>query len=359
MTTLTTGLYARIKDLPVTIDEVTIRTISNENPDWERLTTEFTLTGAGHSGRGEDVIWWPEDHQALPPLVDNISTVLAGSRTVGEIDDLLATVQLFPGGHDPGIYIDYRRWGIASAAADLAMRQADTNLSKVLGIEPQPLRFAHSMGLGDNPKATDVTDWLQYDPDLEFKLDATDKWSEDLIATLAGTGRVCVIDLKSYYTFEAVRQDADTDLYAKIGAAFGDAYIEDAAVEDNMLAALGEAAARLSFDAPIHSIDDVKALTVTPAAINIKPSRFGTWQRLLDTVDYCREQGYELYGGGQFELAIGRTHAQQLASLLYPHGPNDIAPVVFHTAQPGPDLPSSPLTLPFDTGFGFDAAGAR
>ena len=42
----------------------------------------------------------------------------------------------------------YRRWAFESAALDLALRQAGTNLAAALGREPRPLNFVSSMRLG-------------------------------------------------------------------------------------------------------------------------------------------------------------------------------------------------------------------
>jgi len=57
-----------------------------------------------------------------------------------------------------------------------------------------------------------------------------------------------------------------------------------------------------------------------------------------------------MYGGGQFELGVGRRHIQVLASLLYPEGPNDVAPGEYNTGTPRPG-PHSPLPPPEQVGF--------
>ena len=49
-----------------------------------------------------------------------------------------------------------------------------------------------------------------------------------------------------------------------------------------------------------------------------------------------------LYGGGQFELGIGRDQIQALASLLYADGPNDVAPREYH-GEAHEEVPGSPL----------------
>ena len=74
------------------------------------------------------------------------------------------------------------------------------------------------------------------------------------------------------------------------------------------------------------------------------------------TVDACAERGIVMYGGGQFELGPGRTQIQNLASLLYPEAPNDVAPVGFHAPEPAAGLEPSPLAPP--VGFGEVAAPA-
>ena len=64
--------------------------------------------------------------------------------------------------------------------------------------------------------------------------------------------------------------------------------------------------------------------------------------------------GMVLYGGGQFELGIGRDQIQALASLLYADGPNDVAPREYH-GEAHAEVPGSPLVpLEFQgAGFGF------
>ena len=57
-----------------------------------------------------------------------------------------------------------------------------------------------------------------------------------------------------------------------------------------------------------------------------------------------------MYGGGQFELGIGRTQIQELASLFHPDMPNDVAPAEFNQ----PELPRGvqPSPLPPPRAFG-------
>jgi hypothetical protein len=64
---------------------------------------------------------------------------------------------------------------------------------------------------------------------------------------------------------------------------------------------------------------------------------------LLDCYDYLDEREIGAYGGGQFELGPGRGQIQYLASIFHPHTPNDVAPAGYHSSEPAPGLPESPL----------------
>ena len=41
------------------------------------------------------------------------------------------------------------------------------------------------------------------------------------------------------------------------------------------------------------------------------------------------------YGGGQYELGVGRGHIQLLAAMFHPNAPNDIAPGGYDALDPG------------------------
>jgi L-alanine-DL-glutamate epimerase-like enolase superfamily enzyme len=141
-------------------------------------------------------------------------------------------------------------------------------------------------------------------------------------------------------------------LYARVVEAFGDAWIEDPKLTPETDALLEQHRERFSWDAPIHSIEDIEALPYPPRMVNIKPSRLGGLRTLLDAYDYCAAQGIGNYGGGQFELGVGREQIQYLASLFHADAPNDVAPTGFNLPDTAADLPSSPLQArPSAAGF--------
>jgi hypothetical protein len=309
------------------------------SPDFTRVTTTVLLHGRGERGEGEDVTYHAADHDAFPAALP-----LAGSSTVGDYSADLDRHELFTG--EPGMQAarDYRRWAFESAALDLALRQAGRTLGDVVGRAYRPVRFVVST-------RGDAFAWLDALPGLELKLDPSAEWDEAFMSRLTATGAVRVLDLKGWYRGTVVDLPPDPRLYRAVAASFPEAVIEDAWLEDGLRDALAGAEARLSFDAPIHSLADIDALPLAPRWLNVKPSRFGTLARLLECIEACEQRGISMYGGGQFELGPGRRQIQTLASLFYPDGPNDVAPGVYNEGEPRPGLPSSPLPPPERVGF--------
>ncbi len=160
---------------------------------------------------------------------------------------------------------------------------------------------------------------------------------------LAATGAVDSVDFKGAYKGTIVDQDADPVLYQRVVDAFPDAWIEDPKLEPEVEPILAPHHDRITWDAPIHSVEDIEALPFPPKMVNLKPSRFGPVSALFAGYDYCRQQGIRAYGGGQFELGPGRGQIQYLASLFHPDAPNDVAPVGYNQPDPEPGLPPSPL----------------
>jgi len=312
---------------------------------FERVSTAIVMSGGGHEGRGEDICYAATDHDLLPAPG---SLGLAGTHTMATLAQHLDGRELFTGDPSMPASHDYRRWAFESAALDLALRQAGATLGEVVGREPAPVRFVVST-------RHDVRDWLAVAPGLEFKVDPIPgEWDEEHMDALAATGRVRVCDLKALYVGTPVDTSPDAAFHTLIAERFPDAVLEDVSLEPDVLAALDGYRDRISFDAPIHSLADVDALPVRIKHLNIKPSRFGPLSRLFECIDACLERGVELYGGGQFELGVGRGQIQEIASLFYAHTPNDIAPPAYNSPEPVAGLPQSPLSPPpRRAGFGW------
>jgi hypothetical protein len=231
------------------------------------------------------------------------------------------------------------------------------SLHAALGREPQPVRFVVSLRLGTPPTLEPVSRRLKLYPGLRFKLDPTSDWDERLIEQLVQTGAVDSVDFKGFYSGTIVDQPADPVLYRRVAEAFPDAWIEDPALTEETDAVLAPHRDRFSWDAPIHSIADIEQLPYPARMVNIKPSRLGGLRNLLDAYDYCAERGIGNYGGGQFELGVGRGQNQYLASLFHGDAPNDVAPTGFNLPDTPEGLPASPLAPAPET-VGFRWTGA-
>jgi hypothetical protein len=332
--------WDRLRELGLVVEGFrTERRSVDVSTQFTRVTTTVVFAGGGHEGRGEDVTYNAEDHDWFPE-----PSLPVGATTLGDVSASLDGLSLFSG--EPGMdaSTDYRRWAFESAALDLALRQRGMGLGDALGREARPVRFVVST-------RGDAFAWLAAAPELELKLDPETEWELSFMERLAATGRVRVLDLKAYYTGTAVDVVPDPKLYRNVVELFPDVVIEDASLQGECGEALEGQEKRLSFDAPIHSVADVRALQVEPGWLNIKPSRFGTVARLLECIEWCEAKAIRMYGGGQFELGVGRQQIQALASIFYPDGPNDVAPGEYNTGEPRGGLPRSPL--PATAGIGF------
>lgn len=347
--------WDRVAELPLSIESYSLEGLSlSPTPEFERLTTVIRIEGRGTTGLGEDITYEGLDQIALQdagPVHD-----LTGATTVGELCELIGRLDLFPAAPEREVSRLYRRWAFESAALDLALKQAGTGLATHLGRELKPLTFVASMGLTGGPGGTKsdiglLQAKLDRYPDLQFKLDPSLDWDQELIDALAQTGAVNTLDLKGQYKGTVVDIETDPALYRRLVEAFPEAWLEDPDVTPETREVLDGQWDRVTWDAPIHSVADIEALEHKPRVINIKPSRMGGLRSTFDAYDWCDANGVGAYGGGQWELGVGRLQIQYLAALFHPDTPNDTAPVGYNAALPEPGLPTSPMTVDAN-GFG-------
>ena len=344
------SLYDKVRDFPLSVECYALDGIEQQvSPAFLRKSTHIRLIGGGEEGIGEDVTYDADEHD----LQQSRGTILplSGAWTVHTFSEHLATLPLFDHEPEQHAYLDYRRWAFESAALDLALRQAGISLDAAVDRRPEPLTFVVSMSLGE-PATTDrFHAWLELYPGLRFKLDATPDWSDELIAELASTGAVDSVDFKGQYRGTSVDTVPDAALYRRVVDGLPEAWLEDPALTPETEAVLEPHHERVTWDAVIHSVADIEALRWPPQTVNVKPSRFGSVERLFAAYDYCSAAGIGAYGGGQYELGVGRDQIQLLAALFHPGTPNDVAPSEFNVG-PQPGLPSSPLTVTArSTGF--------
>jgi hypothetical protein len=343
--------YDRIAALPLDIESYELEGLGTEvSSQFTRRTTVVRLRGGGHEGLGEDVTYDGDDQEALQR--EGKTLPLAGSHTLDRFSQLLDRLSLWPSG--PGLeqFRPYRRWAFESAALDLALRQAGRSLVRALGRTPRPVRYVVSLRLGEPPSTEPIRHIRRLYPGMRFKLDPTLSWNETVVSELVATEAVDSVDFKGAYKGTPVDQGGDPLLYARVATAFPDAWLEDPDLNEETDPVLEPHRDRITWDAPIHSVADIKGLPFPPRMLNFKPSRFGSLRNLLDAYDYAEANDIRIYGGGQFELGPGRGQIQYLASLFHPDAPNDVAPGGFNNEKPPPGLPTSPLEpQPSELGF--------
>jgi L-alanine-DL-glutamate epimerase-like enolase superfamily enzyme len=338
------ALWERIADLPLEIEGYALERLQRDvSSAFTRVSTVLRFHGDGHEGLGEDVSYDAEDQAALQDA--GATQPLAGTWTLESFCDHLATLDLWPEPprHDASTL--YRVWAYESAALDLALRQAGIPLHEALGRELAPVHFVVSLRLGEPATMEPLRTRLDRYPTLQFKLDPTPSWDDALVAQLAATGAVESCDLKGLYVGSVVDNPPDPELYRRVAEGFPDAWIEDPAIDDTTWPVLEPVQDRITWDANIHSVEDIIGLPFRPKMVNVKPSRLGGIRPLFKAYEYCDEHGIGMYGGGQFELGVGRGQIQHLASIFHADGPNDVAPGGYNDVDPPDGLPSSPLPV--------------
>jgi hypothetical protein len=345
------SLWPRVAGLPLVIESCEYERLQAVLAyEFERITTQVRFAGDGADGLGEDVSVFREDGTALHEVRPSLP--LAGEWTLASFCDHLATLELWPEPPEWDVALRFRRWAFESAALDLALRQAGRSLPEVLGLEPQPVRFVNSLGLGKEPSIGPVRRRLARFPGVRFKLDAEATWAPALVDEVAATGAVDTIDFKGHYGFEVEDPEALGALYDRVLAAFPEAYLEDPHDLPEIAQRLGDHLERVSYDSPIRSAEDIGATPLAGRVVNVKPSRIGSLRALFEVYARCVRERRRMYGGGMGELGVGRGQIELLAALFHADAPNDVAPSAYNEDDPPGALPASPLLpRPAATGF--------
>jgi hypothetical protein len=341
--------WSSLKDLPLVVESYAYeRLAATMAHNFERVTTRVRLVGQGAEGLGEDVSPYEAEDDTLHVTAPELP--LAGEWTLGSFSEHVARLDQWPVPPSYDAARRWRNWAFASAALDLALNQAGRPLHEVIEREPQPVRFVNSLGLGDPPTFDPIRRRLEHHPELRFKLDVTPAWTPELMREVAATGAVEIVDFKGQYGLELGEMPALLAMYERVIETFPDALLEDAHDLPEVGVMLSGRA--ISYDAPIHTVEDLDTTPLPPTAVNIKPCRVGHLPALFEVYDAVEARGLIVYGGGMGELDVGRGQIQLLASLFHPDGPNDTAPGGYNADAPAADLPPSPLPPdPAPTGF--------
>jgi hypothetical protein len=298
-------LAAALADLPVVIDDAACGSRAVLVPSYggPRPTSLVRLRGAGRIGEGEHVGFTDEAHADFRRTLDRWD--LGGSWRIASLAYTMRERGLHP----------YDRAAIEMAAIDLALRQRATTLGTLAGVLPRPIRTVVSFGRVPDPAAEAARH-----PDVALKIDVDPAWPDAVWRALAALGRVAILDWKG---------SGDDAAYDRALRWLPDALHEDPA--EPYPAGIAQA---VVVDAPITEPAALDALA--PVACNLKPSRMGSLLDVLRTAARCARRDIDVYVGGMFEIGVGRRQLRDLASVLCPDAPNDLAPVPLAEATATP-----------------------
>ena len=169
-------------------------------------------------------------------------------------------------------------------------------------------------------RATSLEPWLALYPDLRFKLDPTPDWTDEFIAALAARRIASTSSTSRGSTTAPSSTTRPTPSSTRRVAEAFSRRVDRGSGADARDGARARAASRPRSPGTrrsTHGRTSRRCLS-RRSCLNSKPSRFGSLARLFDFYDRCAERGIALYGGGQFELGVGRGQIQLLASLFHP-----------------------------------------
>ena len=342
-----TSLWLRVADLPLVVEGCATETLAPGPEFAEEMhsTRLVRLSGAGEEGRSEDITLF---FGAAPELA------LTGEWTLGASP---STSRGWSSGSS-------RRSGSRRGAGATGATRRPRSISRSRRRASRcTRRSASSRG-----RSRSSTRWAWATrrastrscagssavPDLRFKLDAARDWTPEIAGGAGGHRAPSTRSTsRAAMAWRSRTPTRSRPMYELVLAAFPDALLEDPHDLPEITPLVAPHAARVSYDAPIHTVADLDALSLPARTINVKPCRVGTLRDLFALYAACEERGLALYGGGMGELGVGRGQVQLLASLFHPDGPNDIAPPGYNALDPAPGLPRSPLApQPVPAGFG-------
>jgi L-alanine-DL-glutamate epimerase-like enolase superfamily enzyme len=321
-------LQRRLIELPLNVEKAHVALDAIElpsYPDEPRPSSTIALAGRQQTGIGENVAWTRNDHRNFQRQINAEDYTHHGS--LGSF--LRALGSILPDA--------YQRAAIESAAVDLALRQARTNLEELAESDFSDTRYVRSFAASHDP-LPELAAHREQNPGIGIKVDVHPAWEEETLERLASLGNISVLDFKHQGT--RATQTA-------VAEALPTPWLEDPGQLGERPS--GILARRFSLDAALTSGNPKDMLQrMNPAAVNLKVPRMGGVLALLEAAAFCEAGEKPFYLGGMFEVSVGRAQARELASLLAPHGPNDLAPIPRETNH---EFPSS--LRPPHGGIGF------
>ncbi len=151
-----------------------------------------------------------------------------------------------------------------------------------------------------------------------------------------------MLDLKGHYSGTPVDVDTDPELYRAVAEAFPEAYLEDPDLNDETRAVLEPHADRVTWDAPLHSLADVKETRaqgdqLEAVAVRLARGAAGDLRALRART-----------GSRSTAAARARSSAAAGRSSTWPRcftldTPNDVAPSGYNDPAVPAGMPTSPM----------------
>src|SRR5580692_5400578 len=262
-------LWSAVKDLPIAIESSSFEALVPSDPTGleDHSTTQLRLHGHGEEGVGEQVGMGDAQESLRAsdfPLAGEWATLAGFLAHIDAID-------MWPEPPEYELQRNWRRWTFESAALDLALRQSSTSLPEVLGRTPQPVTFVNSFGLGDPPDVDKVANRRAMHPTVGFKLDVAPSWTQEIMDRVAAVEGIATIDFKGQYGLEVEDEAALLAMYERTLATFSEVVFEDPHDYPAVLDLLTPIADRVSYDAPITSVESIGETAIKAQIVNIKP----------------------------------------------------------------------------------------
>ncbi len=291
---------------------------------YDRTFIIVSVEGEGAAGFGEcvadvDPFYSPETNVTAWHILKDFLAPLLLARTFEEPRDVFGALARVRGHNMAKAAIEMAAW-------DLAARQRDVPLCRLIGGTRDEIASGVSIGIQDSIEqlldkiATELAAGYQ-----RIKIKVKPGWDAVVVdAVRARFGAVpLMVDANAAYTLADRERLADLDRFELM-------MIEQPLEYDDIRdhAALQRAIRTpICLDESIHSLRAAEEAIALDACriINIKPGRVGGHGQSIRVHDLCAANGVPVWHGGMLESGIGRAHNIHLASLPNFTLPGDIA----------------------------------
>ena len=284
------SLYDAVRDLPLLVDGYALEGLEQQvSSGFLRKSTVIRLAGAGEEGLGEDVTYEAAEHDLVqaqgpdpsarrrvdardvlrPPRDARALRSRARPARLPRLPPLGVRERRARPRAAPGGPVARRRGRQGGAAADV--RRLDA--ARRAGDDRAPARLARALP----------------EPAVQARRDGRLDGGADRRAR----GRPARSTRSTSRASTAERRSTRCPipaLYERVVDGLPDAWLEDPALTPETEAVLEPHHERVTWDAVIHSVADIEALRWPPRTVNVKPSRFGSVERLFAAYDYCAAQ---------------------------------------------------------------------